>query len=120
LLSGRISVETIERINAEIDEATYTSSDPDVIVKAVQAGLCGEQTGSKALGFNENEVEKARADHAERIKRIAMSQGIVPAAGSRGVRDLSAGSDEGRREKEASRDTDQNESTETPVRGEGK
>jgi hypothetical protein len=51
LLSGRVSVEKIDQINKEIDTASFTTSDPDVIIRSVEAGLSGEETASLALGF---------------------------------------------------------------------
>jgi hypothetical protein len=128
LLGGKVSVETIDRITAEIQESKYLTSDPATIIQAVQAGLCGEQTGSMALGFQDDEYLQAREDHAERVARIAESQGIGngnqggsgdPA--SRGVPDLSANpSGAGAYEKATSRDTTLRDNTKPPVRGAGK
>ena len=98
LLGGKVSVETIAKVNAEIDESVYTTSDPTTILAAVEAGLCGEKTGSMALGFSTEEHIQAKKDHAERAARVAQAQASVkgsnnsmggdPAA--RGVPDLSA------------------------------
>jgi len=123
LLGGKISLDDLAAINREIDEAPYTTSDPETIIQAVAGGLCGEKTGSVALGFDENECEKARKDHAERVKRIAESQGVVgggsdPAA--RGLKDLSANPNAGRDEKEASRNTDLQDTTAPRIRGKGR
>ncbi len=74
LLSGRVSVEKIDEINKEIDTANYTTSDPDVIIRAVEAGLSGEATASLALGFAKEEVEKARDDFAARLARQQAAQ----------------------------------------------
>ena len=51
LLGGKVSVEVIDSIRDEIDTCDYLTSDPNVIIQAVEAGLCSEQTGSFALGF---------------------------------------------------------------------
>ena len=127
LLGGKISVTDIEDIQQEIDAAHYTTSDPQTIIQAADAGLVGEQTASVALGFDEDEYEKARADHLARIERIAMSQskglggltkGSDPAA--RGVEDLSANPNAGRDEKAASRATDFQDTTAPRVRGKGR
>jgi hypothetical protein len=128
LLGGKVNVETIDKITAEIQDAKYLTSDPTTIIQAVQAGLAGEQTGSIALGFQDDEYLQARKDHAERVARIAESQGIGngnqggsgdPA--SRGVPDLSANpSGAGADEKAASRDTTLRDNTKPPVRGDGK
>ena len=53
LLGGKVSVEMIDAINKEVDEAPYTTSDPDTIVAAVTNGLAGDQTASMALGFGQ-------------------------------------------------------------------
>jgi hypothetical protein len=74
LLSGRVSVEKIDEINREIDAAAFTTSNPDVIIRAVEAGLSGEETASLALGFAKGEVVKAREDQAARIARIQAAQ----------------------------------------------
>lgn len=71
LLSGKIDVGTIDRIHAEIDKVDYLTSDPNIIIQAVEAGLCDEQTGSEALGFAKDVFLKAREDHALRAERIA-------------------------------------------------
>ena len=124
LLGGKVSVDDLEAINAEIDSAHYTNSDPTTIIQAVQAGLVGEKTGSVALGFDDDEYLAARQDHLERVKRIAEAQGMAsgnqssdPAA--RGVADLSANPHAGEEEKAASRNTDLRDTTARRVRGQG-
>jgi len=74
LLGGKISVGDIQAIFDEIDKAPYATSDPTTIIAAVEAGLCGEKTGSMALGFNDDEHVQARADHAARAIRILQAQ----------------------------------------------
>jgi hypothetical protein len=74
LLGGKISVNDIQAIFDEIDKAPYATSDPTTIIAAVEAGLCGEKTGSMALGFNDDEHIQARADHAARAIRILQAQ----------------------------------------------
>lgn len=97
LLGGRVDVGTIDEIHAEIDKSDYLTSDPDTIIAAVEAGLCGDETGSQALGFNKDEAAKAQKDHADRVTRIMEAQAkAAPAAApgsdpaARGVGDLSA------------------------------
>jgi hypothetical protein len=125
LLGGKISVDDLEAINQEIDNAHYTNSDPMTIIQAVQAGLVGEKTGSIALGFDDDEYLAARQDHLERVKRIAASQGIDGKDGggdpaARGVDDLSENPTAGAAEKAASRNTDLQPTTASRVRGAGK
>jgi hypothetical protein len=118
LLGGRVSVTVLETINKEIDAAPFTTSNPDTLQMAVEKGLCGEKTASLALGFGPDEYLQAQADHAKRIARIAEAQGI--SAGARGVSDLSASANDGKDEKASAKDTTKSDSTEAPVRGEGK
>jgi len=122
LLGGKIDLDQLEKIYAEIDKAAYTTSDPQVIIQAVQAGLCGEKVGSMALGFGENEYKQARKDHAARIARIQEAQMSPdeknPAA--RGVPDLDPDPESGKKEREAATETTMKETTQPPVRGEGK
>jgi hypothetical protein len=124
LLGGKISMDDLSAINREIDTANYTTSDPQTIIQAVAGGLCGEKTGSIALGFDDDEYEKAREDHADRVKRIAESQGMGGDGGegdpaARGVPDLSANPNAGVEEKAASRNTDLRDTTARRVRGQG-
>ncbi len=94
LLGGKVSVSVIDSIHNEIDKSDYLTSDPDTIIQAVEAGLCGDKTGSQALGFKEGEHLVAADDHAARAKRVAEAQATVSAdAGldnpaARGVNDL--------------------------------
>ena len=126
LLSGKTTVETLDQIYKEIGSANYTTSDPDTVIRAHEAGLCGEQTASVALGFNDQEYLQARIDHLERIKRIkeAQSSGDEENGardGARGVPDLAADpANEGSEEKAESRDTTLRDTVKKPVRGEGR
>lgn len=124
LLGQRIKADTLRKIHEEIESAPYTTSDPKTIIEAKEAGLVGEQTASMALGFNDDEYLVAREDHIRRATEVAKAQGIARGAGdpaSRGVADLSADpANAGKREKEASRNTDLNTTTKKPVRGEGR
>jgi hypothetical protein len=124
LLGGKVSTETLDEIFSEIDKAEYATSDPEVIIRAREAGLVGEQTASVALGFDENEYLQARADHVARVKRIAEAQASDdtdsnPAA--RGVDDLSDDpASGGREERQEATDTTLKETIKKPVRGEGR
>lgn len=92
LLSGRVSVEKMDEILEEIDRAKYTTSDPDVIMQALEGGILSEITGAIALGFSASEVPQARKDHAERIARIqaAQSPADVNQVGDKGEEGTSA------------------------------
>jgi len=119
LLGGKVNVDDLEAINKEIDAAHYTTSDPVATIAAVQAGLVGEQTASIALGYDPEECEKARDDHAARLARIAVSQ-TKGDMGARGVPDLSANPNAGEEEKAAGRDVTLQGNAAPPVRGVGK
>jgi len=79
LLGGKISVDDLESINREIDDAPYTTSDANTITQAVINGICGEQTASIALGFDDDEYLQARKDHADRAVRVLQAQVKVAA-----------------------------------------
>lgn len=122
LLGGKVAVGTIQEIEDEIDAAKYTTSDPDTIIKAQEAGLVGEQVASEALGFDKDEYKQAREDHAARAVRILQAQmsvkGTDPAA--RGVADLSGDpAAAGKAEKQAAQDNTLRDNTAPRVRGEG-
>ncbi len=123
LLAGRITPEKLDEIFKEIDTASYSTSSPEVIKLAKEQGLASDVTLSNALGFNgEDEIEQAKKDHAERIARIQEAQGGAGMAkpGARGVQDMAMDSDEAEDEREDATDTTTSDSTEKPVRGEGK
>lgn len=122
LLAGKVDLETQEKIEKEIDAAKYTSSDPETIIKAVEAGLAGEQIASVALGFEDSEYLTARKDHIARIHRIAESQGAMTTNNptARGVKDLATNLQDGKAEKETSRVTDLQSTTKPRTRGKNK
>ena len=126
LLSGRVSVTRINEINRQIEKADFTTSDPDIIIPALEAGLTGEETASLALGFNPGEVEKARKDHAARIARIQAAQSKSndeddgSGAAARGNPDIDPDPNSGSKEKEESRNVDIQPDRKANVRGKGK
>lgn len=125
LMGGRATPEKIAEINKEIDEAKYSTSDPDVIKLAKEEGLASDVTCSNALGFEgEEEVEQANLDHAKRIARIQSAQtsndGTPDNPGARGVDDLEVNRDSASEEREEATDTTEEPDTKRPVRGEGK
>jgi len=118
LFRGRATVETISAIHKEIDTAKYTTSDPDTILKAKEAGgVVSDQTASIALGFEDDEYKQAQEDRIKVAAEIAKSQGVAKAGSdpaARGVPELSANPDAGADEK------NNPDSTKKPVRGEGR
>jgi hypothetical protein len=138
LFTGKVSVDTMEKIDKEIEAVSYTTSQPDVILKALEAGSVGDQTASMALGFDKDEYLKARDDHMARILRIAQAQMKGVGAGAeaqnangpanapvanpaaRGVADLAADPNAAPNEKAAAQNPDLQHNAKKPVRGEGK
>jgi len=121
LLAGKVDLDTLQKIEKEIDAAVYTTSDPDTIIDSKNAGLVGDKTASIALGFTDDEYVQAREDHIARIKRIAETQGVVPSNPSaRGVGDLASDEGGGKGEKVLSRETDLQGTTTPRVRGKGR
>jgi hypothetical protein len=74
LLGGKIGVDVLDTIYDEIDEADYTTSDPNTIIQARTEGIIGDQAAAMALGFDEDEYLVARNDHAARLQRIMLAQ----------------------------------------------
>lgn len=93
LLIGAIaSIEEIQTINKEISAAEMMNIDPENIRQDLEAGLVGNELASQLRGYPKGEVEKAKADHADRAARIAKAQAeSAPAA--RGVKDISVNTD---------------------------
>jgi hypothetical protein len=126
LLSGKVSTSTIETIYSQIDSAGYATSDPDIIMRSVEAGLCGEKTASEAIGFNEDEYLVAREDHIARAKAIIEAQQAGKAEpeeegmAARGVEDLDPDKESGEKERAKATDTTLEVERKPPVRGEGK
>jgi hypothetical protein len=128
LLAGKVDTATIDKIFAEIDKAGYTTSNPEIIRAAVEAGLCGDETGSEAMGFNDDEYLKAREDRVLRAKQImeAQSQVKIAEAGgmanaaARGVPELAIDQKSGEAEREQATDTTTSPDSKAPVRGKGK
>jgi hypothetical protein len=124
LLSGKTDPQVIDRIFKQIDEAGYATSDPDIIIRSVEAGLCGEETGSLAIGFDEEEYLKAREDHINRAKAIAEAQASVKQPeenmAARGVEDLDIDKNSGEAEREEVSNKDMNADRTDNTRGDGK
>jgi hypothetical protein len=120
-IGTEVSAAVLDDIADELDATDIVIADPDTIRSDFEAGLVSPETASLARGYPPGDVERANIAHAERLFRIAAMQSKGgAAAAARGVADLSADPNESRLEKAASRNTDSSESTEVPVRGNGK
>jgi len=126
LLGGKISVDDMNTIFREIETAAFTTSDPDVIFEALERGAVGEVTANLALGFEgEEEVKKARIDHADRLARIAEAQsskddGEDDNLAARGLKDFDDGSGGASKEREEANNPDLQADRKKRVRGKGK
>lgn len=77
LLSHKINTEQLSEIFKEIDQAQYTTSDPETIIRAHEAGIVGDETASKAIGFSDDEYIQAREDHVSRATRVLEAQADI-------------------------------------------
>lgn len=122
LLGGHLLPEQLLTILGEIQDAPYTTSDPEVIAMVKDKGLASDITLSEALGFDgEKEVEQAKQDHADRVKRLQQAQVMSsPNPAARGIPDLDADAESGKIERQQATDSDLQDSTEVKERGKGK
>jgi len=126
LLAGKVSTATIDKIYAQIDAADYATSDPEIIIRAHEAGLVGGKVASEAIGFDSGQFAQAQEDHITRAMAIAevqmMGQPLAGGAGlaARGVPDLDPNLNSGKEERAAANDTTMNTENKPPTRGPGK
>jgi len=78
----KVSLETLNTIKNEIENADVVIN-PEELERDIELGLIDLEAASKAKGYPEGSVDKAKTDHAERVARIAESQ-----AKARGADDL--------------------------------
>lgn len=69
LWKGKKSMQDIDSLKADIDSADYSTSDKDIILQAVKEGIVSPQTAAVALGFNDDEGEKAEEAAQRRAER---------------------------------------------------
>ena len=127
LLGGKVNQELMFTLIKEIEASPYCTSDPDTVEMAIEHGLVSNKTASMSLGYTEEEHVQAQIDRAKRIALTQVAQskaneqsGLAnPAA--RGVPDLSISpKQDAADEKELSRETDTQPTTEKRVRGDQK
>ena len=82
-IGANVSLETLRKIQAEIDEAEVVIVDAKELKDDIEVGIIDLEAASKAKSYPKGSVAKAKADHADRVKRIAESQ-----AQARGTPDL--------------------------------
>jgi hypothetical protein len=91
LVGSKVTEEELKEIYGEIDKAKVINTDHETVRNDHEAGLVSTKTASLILNYPEGEVEQAKKDHADRLKRIAISQSVgggMAKAGARGVDDL--------------------------------
>ena len=118
-LGPKVSLETMQKINEEIDSSVGVETSSQTIRNDVEAGLLSLETAAKMRGYPVGEVEKAKKDHAERLVRIQMAQTSKedrPAA--RGLPDLDPNPESADDEKQESQDSTKQDSTANMGRGE--
>lgn len=100
MLRDSVTLETIETIDKEIDSAAYTSSDPNLIKIAADAGMVDQVTGSDALGFDGKKVVPiAKEEHTKRLAEIAASQATGAARGVPDKAPIAGKKEQGRADK---------------------
>lgn len=120
-LGCNVSIETMQKVEKEIDNSVTMNSDPEVIAKDIEGGLVSLDLASKMRGYPEGEVEKAAEQHAEKLARIAKYQSTGGINGSaRGVNDLANDPKGSKQEKTASKDTSNSINPVDNSRGAGK
>lgn len=73
-LSHKVNVETMDKINKEIDSAVTIITEPDKIQKDFELGLVSGETASIASGYPAGESTKALADKAQRAVETLKAQ----------------------------------------------
>ena len=74
LFGGRLPAKTLKVILEEVDNLKVVITDPDTLYKDLENHLVGNQTASEMRGYPTDESEKAIADHADKLSRIAVAQ----------------------------------------------
>jgi len=130
LADHRVSKDVMQKIYDEIDDSEVIITDPEVIRADHEAGLVGTELASKLRNYPEGEVVKAKADHTERLARIAIAQSkysidkstgngknVDAIDGARGVDDMDSEKDTAANEKLLSRQTDEEDVVTDKTRG---
>lgn len=99
MFDGKVTPDIMAAINKEIDDADFTTSDPDTLATCHQEGAITAAMMAKALGFKNPDklALDAQAEQATRLATIAIHQ--QKAAGARGVADMQNGPGDGKNEK---------------------
>jgi hypothetical protein len=87
LFERKLTTSMLQSIHNEIDTAKALTSDPKELLNDLESGLVSVATASGIRGYRPGEVEQAKRDHEERLKRISEAQG-GDGGTARGVDDL--------------------------------
>jgi hypothetical protein len=117
IIGNDVSFEVIQKIHQEIDKADYISGDPEAIASDLEKNLVSLKTASLARGYKAGEVDAAKEDYNDRLKRIAESQSVKTNAGARGLTDLQVDPNEAKDEKKESQNPDLDADAKKNVRG---
>jgi len=98
-LGAQISLETLRTIHDDIDKAEVVIVDASELKDDIETGLIDLEAASRAKSYPEGSVEKAKKDHADRVARIAESQGQA-----RGTPDLGGVANTSKNEKQETAD----------------
>lgn len=126
VLGGLVSSDVLEEIFNEIDASPAIVPDYETIASDVENGLVGPELASELRGYPKGEAEKAAQAHADRLARIADSQGgpgTAPVSpGARGTTDFSAskGTEARGEKKQAKKSQDTRDVARPVTRGEAR
>jgi len=114
LLGDRVTTTKLKKIHKEITDANIIDTDPEIINKDVETGLVSVKDASESRGYPAGSAETAQIEHAARLARIkeAQSDGVAD--------DKDSPNQDGRNEKEASRNTDEDPTPKDKQRGNAK
>ena len=116
LFAHRVEKRVLDQMFSEIDNAPGTVSESDEMELDLEKGLVSTETASSLRGYANGEAEKAKIDHAERLRRIQDAQSSQSSA-ARGLPDADPNPDESAdQEKENSQNPDTNDTASRRVR----
>lgn len=74
VLGTKATIDLIDKMRQEVEDAKGGSSDPKVIASDIEQGILGPKTASALRGYPEDEVDNAQKYQAERLALVAMAQ----------------------------------------------
>jgi len=85
MFRGLVSTEKLEEMKKAARDAPFTTSNPDIIFTALDKFAVGPQTASVALGFDDDEWEKAAEERDRRAASMIAAQSDAANGAARGV-----------------------------------